>query len=583
MKAVKLQAPRQASVVDEPAPVAGPGEVVIRIDATGLCGSDLSTWLGHHPFRRPPVVLGHEAAGTVIAVAPGVTSIAPGTRVALCPLIACGRCASCRRGQENLCLDRRVPGIGWGGTYADFVTAPAGRAFPVPDSVSMTAAALIEPAAVALRACRRAGVGPGTRLGVLGAGGIGSMCALVADHLGAGPIVVTDVSWDKLARLADAVPVIPVPLPGEDPVKAALDATAGEGLDAVLVTAAAPGVLGQAVAMARSGGTLVLVALPGAPAPLDVDACAVRELSLHGTYAYTDRDFADAVGLVGDGMNVLAALTHEVPLDQAPEIFERIMAGLDYTKIVFTNDGADGYPVSGLARGRQLAERPRQLRRPGHEQRVAAGKTHRLDAEPLPAREPDPSGIHHRLLLAVDVRDADVRPPGVVRHRELGVRADPRECPVHGLRRAVAEQPFRDIPGAQRPAERIRLPVLRGHRSPARYPARLVRRGQDAAGNRGGEQDRVGELPALEQPRDHPPRARMRDDYGVLIGEGGQRHVDVIVPPGRDVVDRQIDGDRVVTKLVQFGDQQLPDPCPLERAMQQAEHSHQDPLAVTVM
>jgi D-arabinose 1-dehydrogenase-like Zn-dependent alcohol dehydrogenase len=127
MKAVKLQAPRQASLVEEPAPVAGPGEVVIRIDATGLCGSDLSTWLGHHPFRRPPVVLGHEAACTVVAVAPDVTSIAPGTRVALCPLIACGRCASCRRGQENLCLDRRVPGVGWGGTYADFVTVQLRR------------------------------------------------------------------------------------------------------------------------------------------------------------------------------------------------------------------------------------------------------------------------------------------------------------------------------------------------------------------------------------------------------------------------------------------------------------------------
>jgi threonine dehydrogenase-like Zn-dependent dehydrogenase len=138
--------------------------------------------------------------------------------------------------------------------------------------------------------------------------------------------------------------VIPVPLPTEDPVRAALAATAGEGLDAVLVTAAAPGVLDQAVAMTRSGGTLVLVALPGAPAPLDVDACAVRELSLHGTYAYQDRDFADAAGLVGDGMNVLAALTHEVPLDRAPAMFEQIVAGLDYTKIVFTNDRADGYP-----------------------------------------------------------------------------------------------------------------------------------------------------------------------------------------------------------------------------------------------
>jgi L-iditol 2-dehydrogenase len=505
MKAVKLQAPRQASVVEESAPVAGPGEVVIRIGATGLCGSDLSTWLGHHPFRRPPVVLGHEAAGTVVAVAPDVTSIARGTRVALCPLIACGRCASCHRGQVNLCLSRRVPGVGWGGTYADFVIAPADRAFPVPDSVSMTAAALIEPAAVALRACRRADVGPGTRLGVLGAGGIGTMCALVADHLGAGPIVVTDVSGEKLDRLADAVPVIPVPLPGEDPVRAALAATAGEGLDAVLVTAAAPGVLDQAVAMTRSGGTLVLVALPGAPAPLDVDACAVRELSLHGTYAYTDRDFADAAGLVGDGMNVLAALTHEVPLDRAPAMFEQIMAGLDYTKIVFTNDPADGYPMSGLTRERQRIECSRQLRRPGHEQRVPTGHADRFYAEPLPARDLDPLRGYHRLLLTVDIRDANVRPLGVLRHRKLVLRADLRQRPVHGPRRAVVEQPLRDLPGADRPAERVRLPGSRGHRSDRGRSARLIGRGQDPARNGGGEQDRVGELPPLEQSRDHTP------------------------------------------------------------------------------
>jgi L-iditol 2-dehydrogenase len=338
VKAVKLHAPRRASVVDEPDPVAGPGEVIIRIDATGLCGSDLSTWLGHHPFRHPPVVLGHEAAGTVVAAAADAAGPGPGTRVALCPLIPCGRCAACRRGHANLCLDRRVPGIGWGGTYADYVAAPADRAFTIPDELSMTAAALIEPAAVAVRACRKAGAGPGTILGILGAGGIGTMCALVADRLGAGVAAVTDVSEAKLARLAAAVRARPVLVPGEDPVAVAAGATAGEGLDAVLVTSAAPGVLGQAVAMTRSGGSIVLVALPGAPAPLDVDACVVREISLHGAYAYSDGDFAGAVGLVAGGMNVLGALTHELPLGQAPSVFEQIVSGLDYTKIVFRND-----------------------------------------------------------------------------------------------------------------------------------------------------------------------------------------------------------------------------------------------------
>ena len=116
------------------------------------------------------------------------------------------------------------------------------------------------------------------------------------------------MSRDKLDRLGAAAGVHPVLLPDDDPVAAALTATAGEGLDAVLVTSAAPGVLDQATAMARPGGTLVLVALPGAPRMIDVDACVVRELSLHGSYAYEDRDFADAAatrnpaeGLAGYG------------------------------------------------------------------------------------------------------------------------------------------------------------------------------------------------------------------------------------------------------------------------------------------
>jgi L-iditol 2-dehydrogenase len=344
MKAVMLKAPRKAMVVDAHPPVLGAGEVVIRIDASGLCGSDVSTWSGHHPFRRPPVILGHEAAGTVVAVAPDVTTSRIGTRVALCPLIPCRTCRACLKGFTNLCQARRVPGVGWSGTYADYVSAPADRAFAVADSTGMAAAALIEPTTVALRACRQAGVAAGVSVGILGAGGIGFLSALVAAHLGASELVVTDVSSAKLSRLSQSIEVRTVLTPSEDPVAIASEVTAGEGLDAVIVTSASQAALDQAIVMTRPGGVLVMVALPGRVMPVDFDACVVKEMTLRGTYAYTDRDFANAVELVDSGkVDVLAAMTHTVPLDEAPSIFERIENGLQYTKIIFTNEAERSY------------------------------------------------------------------------------------------------------------------------------------------------------------------------------------------------------------------------------------------------
>ena len=230
MRAVLLSAPQQARVVEIEEPVLEGGDALIRVEATGLCGSDISTWQGHHPFRRPPVVLGHEAAGTVVAVGAGVESALVGQRVALCPLIPCGRCTPCRRGATNLCTSRRVPGVGWAGTYAEYVAAPASLLYPVGAHVSASQAALVEPAAVALRAVRRAGVTAGSRVAVLGAGGIGSLCARLARLCGAASVLVSDVQPAKLARLAEAMPCTTA-LAGDDQRASAARLVGDEGFE----------------------------------------------------------------------------------------------------------------------------------------------------------------------------------------------------------------------------------------------------------------------------------------------------------------------------------------------------------------
>ena len=336
VQAVLLTAPEQSELTEIAEPVAGAGEAVVRVEATGLCGSDISTWQGHHPFRRPPVVLGHEVAGTVVTVGADVDTTLIGRRVALCPLIPCGQCSSCRRGATNLCTARRVPGVGWGGTYAELIVAPAALLYPVGDHVSAAQAALIEPAAVALRAVRRAGVTAGSRVAVQGAGGIGSLCAKIARICGATVVLVSDVQSAKLARLAAAEPGITTALAGADQAEAAGRLVGDEGFDAVLVTAAAPGLVSGALGLARAGGTVVVVALHGADIAVNIDAAVVREVDVRGSYVYDARDFADATELVSSGVLAVDDLvTHTLPLSEAPATFDRIAAGLDYTKIVF--------------------------------------------------------------------------------------------------------------------------------------------------------------------------------------------------------------------------------------------------------
>lgn len=335
MQAVLLTAPRHAQLTDVAEPDVGDADALVQVEATGLCGSDISTWLGHHPFRRPPVVLGHEAAGTVVAVGAAVHGDLVGRRVALCPLIPCLRCTPCRRGATNLCQARRVPGVGWGGTYAQFITAPAHLLHPLDGGVSAAQAALVEPAAVALRAVRRAGVTAGSRVAVFGAGGIGSLVARIARLCGAAAVLVSDVQPAKLARLAALEPCTTA-LAGAAQ-RAAADLLVGDDrFDAVLVTAAAPGLIGEAVAATRAGGTVVVVALHGTEMTYDVDDAVVREIDVRGSYVYDGRDFTDAAELVANGMLAVTDLvTHTLPLSEAPAVFEQIAAGLDYTKIIF--------------------------------------------------------------------------------------------------------------------------------------------------------------------------------------------------------------------------------------------------------
>lgn len=339
MRWARLQAANRLVIEDVEPPEPQDDEVLVRVEATGICGSDVSTYVGHHPFRKAPVVLGHEAAGRVVGLGAGAPDELMGRRIALRPLIPCGRCEPCQQGATNLCRDRKVPGIGWSGTFADYIVAPASVVHVVDDHVPAETAALIEPAAVALRTCRRAGCRLGSSLGVIGAGAIGALAARLAHELGSDLIVVSDVSQTNLDVVTSQGPCRPVLVPAQNPVDVVADLTNGRGLDATVVAAAVPDAIDQAVRMTRPGGVVVVVALFGSSVSFDVNQAIVREVDVRGSYVYTADDFATVVGMVNAGAVDLAPyVSQTAPLVDAPTVFAAIADGAKYVRFVLRPD-----------------------------------------------------------------------------------------------------------------------------------------------------------------------------------------------------------------------------------------------------
>lgn len=197
MRALSVTARQRLDLVEISKPVAGAGEVVVRVAYCGICGSDFPRYFegGVHAF---PQIIGHEFAGVVESVAADVTSVAAGTRVTVAPLVPCGTCASCELGRPALCLSYSFVGSRQQGGLAEYVAVPAGNVVALPRSVSLRDAALVEPLTVAIHGIERAKVREGARVAVFGAGVIGLMTAMVLKARGAGEIVVVDIQPDKL-------------------------------------------------------------------------------------------------------------------------------------------------------------------------------------------------------------------------------------------------------------------------------------------------------------------------------------------------------------------------------------------------
>lgn len=280
MRALVYAAHGRIEVQDVPEPRPGPGEVVVETAATGICGSELEGFRSRSPFRVPPLIMGHEIVGTRSDT---------GARVAVNPLVTCGACDLCLRGQQNLCRSRALLGVHRAGGFAERVAVPEGCLHELPDGMPFERAALAEPLANAVHAIRLAQEHDPQpqRVGVIGAGMLGLAVGLVAARVGAADVAVTDLHPGRLAVAAEAG------------LRAMPDGLEGE-FDVVVDAVGAPATRRAAMAALRPGGTAVWLGLHASDAGIDGLAVTRSEQRILGTFAYVDRDFRAALAMAAD-------------------------------------------------------------------------------------------------------------------------------------------------------------------------------------------------------------------------------------------------------------------------------------------
>jgi 2-desacetyl-2-hydroxyethyl bacteriochlorophyllide A dehydrogenase len=322
MKALVYTQPMEMQLLERPAPEPAPGEVVLQIEAVGICGSDMHAWHGHDPRRQPGLVLGHEFVGRIQASS--AKGFEVGTRWTGNPLITCGVCEYCVQGRNNLCSDRTMVGMTRPGAYAQYMSIPAASLVAIPQDMPARSAALTEPAATAWHAINlsmRALLRPlhECRVLVIGGGAIGMLAALMYQRLGVTRLTVTELNPKRRETLKKAVGCEVI-----DPRETPLEESAYEHvMDAV----GAKITRQQALAAIKPGGVMMHVGLQDWASEIDMRKLTLAEITLLGTYTYTTADLRATVAALHQGRFGDLAWVEERPLADGPQAFLDLDSG----------------------------------------------------------------------------------------------------------------------------------------------------------------------------------------------------------------------------------------------------------------
>lgn len=332
MKALVLTEYHHLEIQDLPEPEIGPEEVLVAVRACGICGSDVHGMDGSTGRRRPPIVMGHEAAGQIVRVGAGVRDWAVGDRVTFDSTVYCGRCAPCRAGRINLCDHRRVLGVSCEeyrrhGAFAEYVAVPQHILYRLPDHLSFHRAAMVEALSIAVHAVARTQIRLNDDALVVGAGMIGLLTLQALRAAGCGRIFVTDLvpARLELARQLGADETFQADL--VEVPQAILERTHGRGVDVAIEAVGLTPTVQTAVASLRKGGQLTLVGNFSSKVELPLQAVVTRELTLNGSCASCGEYPACLDLLAREAIRVDLLISAVAPLEEGPSWFKRLYDG----------------------------------------------------------------------------------------------------------------------------------------------------------------------------------------------------------------------------------------------------------------
>ena len=284
-----------------PVPVPGPDQVLIKIKRIGICGSDIHVYHGTHPYTSYPVTQGHEVSGQVAALGEYVKDLQIGQKVTIEPQVFCGRCWPCLHGKYNLCEKLKVMGFQTTGTASEYFAVDASKVTPLPEGMNYDDGAMLEPLAVTVHAAKRFPDLRNCRAVVLGCGPIGILLIQSLKALGAAQVLATDISDTRLALAAELGADFTVNTARTDYAAALADAFGPDRADVIYDCAGTDITMDQAIQNARKGSTIILVAVFGKRADVDLAKLNDSELDLNTSMMYRHEDYVDAIRLVQEG------------------------------------------------------------------------------------------------------------------------------------------------------------------------------------------------------------------------------------------------------------------------------------------
>ena len=346
MKALLLTDYKRLELIEREKPVPGAGEVLVRVAACGICGSDVHGYDGASGRRIPPLVMGHEAAGVIAELGPGVERFQRGDRVTFDSTIYCGACRFCRQGEVNLCDRREVLGVSCGdyrrdGAFAEYVLVPERIVYGLPDTMPFAEAAMLEAVSVALHAVAVSDLRGGETALVIGAGMIGLLTLQAARAAGCSRVFIADVDATRLKLANPLGATEALHLSGNDLVRKCREVTGDAGVDIVFEAVGRNETVATAIDAVRKGGTVTLIGNVTPEVALPLQKVVSRQLRLQGTAA-SSGEYPQAIQMIANGtIQVKPLITAVAPLNEGPGWFERLYShepGL--MKVVLTPEKA---------------------------------------------------------------------------------------------------------------------------------------------------------------------------------------------------------------------------------------------------